>query len=167
MEGALILDNYDIFEYVGAQTAVTKSYPVTVTDGILNLSFSSLANVGGVDQPKLSAFAILGLGSSPSSKIIISSTKTADNESTLSIDSVIDNLRVDPNKIRLFPNPTNYEANIVIGADATEINTIELFDMTGKIVPINKSKDISIGTGHFKFNVESLEKLVINRKGSM
>ncbi len=58
IEGSLKLDNYDIYAEVGAETVVTKSFGVTVNDGILNIDFSSLENVGGVDQPKVSAIEI-------------------------------------------------------------------------------------------------------------
>ena len=158
MEGALILDNYDIFAEVGAQTAVTKSYPVTVTDGVLNLTFSSLASVGGVDQPKLSALEIFGLDSSSVAKINGTSTNNVVNESTLNIDSVNDNLKINPNEIRLFPNPTNYEVQILVGDNDLEISIIQLFDINGKLISIYRTKDISVGSGHFKFNVEGLEE---------
>jgi hypothetical protein len=232
MEGALILDNFDIFAEVGAQTAVTKSYPVTVIDGVLNLSLSSLASVGGVDQPKLSALEILGnsnptvnqspvavanatpltgtaplavnfTGSNSTDDVAITSylwnfgdesptvntitpshtfttagvynvlltvqdgaglTDTATvvitvaNESTLKIDSEIDNLRIGANEIRLFPNPTNYEVYIAVGADATEINTIQLFDINGKLVSFYNVIDISVGSSYFKVNVEGLDE---------
>ncbi|GGW31723.1 malectin domain-containing carbohydrate-binding protein [Arenibacter certesii] len=63
MEGVLVMDNYDIYANVGAETVVTKSFPVTLTDGILNINFSALSNVGGVDQPKIAAIEILGSNS--------------------------------------------------------------------------------------------------------
>ena len=158
MEGTLILDNYDIFAEVGAQTVITKSYPVTVTDGVLNLSFSSLASVGGVDQPKLSALEIIGLGSNSVSNIGVTNAKMVVNESMLNIDSVIDNLKINPNEIRLFPNPTNYEVQILVGDNDLEISIIQLFDMNGKLISIYRAKDISVGSGHFKINVEGLEE---------
>ncbi|MCK0148347.1 PKD domain-containing protein, partial [Arenibacter sp. F26102] len=63
IEGALVLDNYDILADVGAETLVTKSFPVTLIDGTLNIGFSSLAAIGGVDQPKISAIEILSANS--------------------------------------------------------------------------------------------------------
>lgn len=56
-EDTNVLLEYDIYQEVGSMTAVTKTYSVTVTDEILNLDFSS-----SVNQPKLSAFEILGDG---------------------------------------------------------------------------------------------------------
>ena len=59
MENGLVLDDYDIFSEVGTQTVTAKVFPVTVTDGQLNISFSSLAVDGGMDQPKVSAIEVV------------------------------------------------------------------------------------------------------------
>lgn len=63
IEENLVLDNYDINADVGPETPVTKSFAISVTDGTLNIDFSSLANVGGVDQPKISAIEVIAGGS--------------------------------------------------------------------------------------------------------
>ncbi|MGF1556363.1 malectin domain-containing carbohydrate-binding protein [Paucihalobacter sp.] len=59
IEGNLVLDNYDILADVGPETIVIKDFFANVTDGELNIDFSSLASVGGIDQPKLSALEVL------------------------------------------------------------------------------------------------------------
>ncbi|TRZ43495.1 malectin domain-containing carbohydrate-binding protein [Robertkochia solimangrovi] len=61
IEGDLKLDNYDINAEVGPQTVTTETFTVTVIDGQLNLFFSALPAVGGVDQPKVSALEIYEL----------------------------------------------------------------------------------------------------------
>ncbi len=58
IEGSLVLDNYDINAEVGPETVVAKTFMVSVSDGLLNIDFSSLPEVGGVDQPKVSAISI-------------------------------------------------------------------------------------------------------------
>lgn len=60
IEGANVLDDYDINADVGPQTAVLKAFEVTVDDGVLNLGFDATGG-DGVDQPKLSAIGILGI----------------------------------------------------------------------------------------------------------
>ncbi|WP_162419622.1 malectin domain-containing carbohydrate-binding protein, partial [Cyclobacterium roseum] len=62
LEGEQVLDGLDINAEVGAQTVLTQSFELTVTDGELNMNFTSL---GGVNQPKLSAFEILGTNEPP------------------------------------------------------------------------------------------------------
>lgn len=64
IENSQVLDDYDIYAEVGAQTPVTKSYPVTISDGEVTIAFSSLSAVGGVDQVKLSAIEVVPSGSS-------------------------------------------------------------------------------------------------------
>ncbi|WP_162419159.1 malectin domain-containing carbohydrate-binding protein, partial [Cyclobacterium roseum] len=62
LEGEQVLDGLDINAEVGTQTVLTRSFEVTVTDGELSMNFTSLP---GVDQPKLSAFEILGINEPP------------------------------------------------------------------------------------------------------
>ncbi|PZX55861.1 PKD domain-containing protein, partial [Algoriphagus chordae] len=57
----LVLDNFDLNAEVGPQTTVIKTYEVLVTDGFVTIDLSSLAAVGGVNEPKLSAIEITGV----------------------------------------------------------------------------------------------------------
>lgn len=63
LENARVLSGYDIYKKVGAFAATTETFPVTVTDGVLNLDFTS-RNPGGVDNPKIAAIQVLGAGAS-------------------------------------------------------------------------------------------------------
>ncbi|WP_420461393.1 PKD domain-containing protein [Neolewinella sp.] len=62
LENRLVLDNFDIFAEVGAETVTVREYTVSVTDGAVNLLFDSSPEVGGADQPKLSALEIIYQG---------------------------------------------------------------------------------------------------------
>ena len=62
LEGVKVLDNYDIFRKVGANTATTETFPVNVADGTLNIYFSSLVADGGANNPKVSAIEIIKSG---------------------------------------------------------------------------------------------------------
>ena len=59
LEDELVLDNFDIFAAVGAETPTIREYVVSVTDGEVNVFFDSSPGVGGADQPKLSAIEVL------------------------------------------------------------------------------------------------------------
>ncbi|HEY4109095.1 malectin domain-containing carbohydrate-binding protein [Puia sp.] len=59
IEGVKVLDNFDIFQKVGANTADIENFTTTVTDGTLNINFTAAVSEGGVDQPKVSAIEIL------------------------------------------------------------------------------------------------------------
>ena len=56
-EGTTVLRSYDIVQKVGPLTATTESFPVTVSDGVLTLTFAPGA--AGVDLPKVSAIEVL------------------------------------------------------------------------------------------------------------
>ncbi len=59
MEDKLMENNLDIFAEVGPDAMLTKSYTLTVTDGQLNLDFSSLDADGGTRHPVINAIEIL------------------------------------------------------------------------------------------------------------
>ena len=59
IEDNLVLDNYDIFADTGAEAAIAKSFMITISDGEINLNFTSLPGTGGVNSPKVSAIEIL------------------------------------------------------------------------------------------------------------
>ncbi|MEO9891023.1 malectin domain-containing carbohydrate-binding protein [Aurantibacter sp.] len=70
MEGQLVEDNLDVYREVGADAILVKSHTVNVTDGILNLYFSSLSSNGGVRHPIINAIEILGDNSNNTSPIM-------------------------------------------------------------------------------------------------
>lgn len=57
VEGALAIDNLDIWAAVGANAALIRTLQATVTDGTLNIGFVSV-----VDNAKVSAIEVLPLG---------------------------------------------------------------------------------------------------------
>jgi len=58
IEETSILNNFDVFMTAGgAVSAITKMYDIEVTDGELNIVFTST-----VDKPKVSAIEIFGTG---------------------------------------------------------------------------------------------------------
>ncbi|MEM7308573.1 MAG: malectin domain-containing carbohydrate-binding protein [Planctomycetota bacterium] len=60
LEGALVLDDYDIVADAGPATAVVKEFDLTVADGVLDMAF-----LASVDRPKLSAFEVIPLNTPP------------------------------------------------------------------------------------------------------
>ncbi|TCJ12682.1 choice-of-anchor D domain-containing protein [Flaviaesturariibacter flavus] len=81
IEGVKVLDNYDIVAKVGAFTATTETFTVGVTDGMLNINFSSLTAAGGKDNAKVSAIEVLPVnsnGQTLSSFTLVNSTNEQD-----------------------------------------------------------------------------------------
>ncbi|CAN0598711.1 unnamed protein product, partial [Ectocarpus sp. 12 AP-2014] len=59
IEGATVLNDFDINAVAGPQTAITRTFNVDVVDGVLNINLDAIGG-DGVDQPKLSAIEIVG-----------------------------------------------------------------------------------------------------------
>ena len=57
IEGALVLDDYDVFSDVGANTAVVKSYQIDLADDFINIDFDRV-----VENPAIKAIEIIDLG---------------------------------------------------------------------------------------------------------
>ncbi len=60
LEGVLAEDNLDVFAQVGAEALLTKTHTVNVTDGKLDIDFSSLSSDGGTRHPIINAIEIFG-----------------------------------------------------------------------------------------------------------
>jgi len=80
LEGELVLDDLDINAEVGPETLLIETFEVEVTDGELNMNFTSLSSLGGADQPKLSAFEIIGQQNDPDFTLYLN-TGSADDVS--------------------------------------------------------------------------------------
>lgn len=64
LEGDLVEDDLDVFAQVGAEAVLTRTYTVNVTDGELEIDFSSLASDGGTRHPIVNAIEILRIDDS-------------------------------------------------------------------------------------------------------
>jgi hypothetical protein len=60
-------------------------------------------------------------------------------------------------KIRIYPNPTNNEWNIIIVNDISDEITISVFDMNGKLIYTEKN---NIRTGENLFKVDSKNLII-------
>ena len=65
IENSLVMDNYDIYADAGAESPVTKSFDINITDEELNIHFSALGTEGGVNQPKISAIEVFESSNMP------------------------------------------------------------------------------------------------------
>jgi hypothetical protein len=97
-EGRPMLSAYDIVKKVGPLTATTESFAVTVTDGVLSLTFAPGA--GGVDQPKVAAIEVLSGG--PARPVLAAARAGA---TPLAADAPA-KLPVYSAQVKLYPNPS-------------------------------------------------------------
>jgi hypothetical protein len=59
IEGAKVLDDFDIFNDVGADMPSIKQFNVAVNDGLLNIYFTSFTAEGGSDYAKICAIEVV------------------------------------------------------------------------------------------------------------
>ncbi|WP_439481413.1 PKD domain-containing protein [Cyclobacterium plantarum] len=123
IEGELVLDNLNINEEVGSQTALTKTFEVEVTDGELNMNFTSLASVGGSDQPKLSAFEIIGEKQNEA-PVAVASASASSGTAPLTVNFTGD-ASSDPE------GPVTYQWDFGTGDTSTAANPVYTFTSAG------------------------------------
>ena len=145
IENTLVLDNYDIIADVGSETPVAKSFEISLTDGQLNLHFSALPGVGGVDQPKISAIEINGDGGTNTAPTAVASATPTNGISPLEVNFTGSNSTDDvgvvsylwdfkdgtstsslPNPVHTFTNPGTYHVELTVadGEGLTDSTTV-------------------------------------------
>jgi hypothetical protein len=134
LEGARVLDNYDIVQKVGPLTATTETFAVSVTDGVLNLDLSALAADGGVDQAKISAIEIL---SARGSRTLAATAGRASAASPMSV----------------YPNPSAGRFTLDYTAGKAQAATLILTDQLGRVVHQQK---VSLLTGRNQVSMQML-----------
>lgn len=147
MENILVLDNYDIIADVGSETPVAKPFEVTIADGQLNINFSALASVGGVNQPKVSAIEISSVGGSNNPPTAIASANPTNGVVPLEVNFTGSNSMDDvgivsyiwdfndgspnstlPNPVHLFTSAGTYHVELTVadGAGLTDTETVTI-----------------------------------------
>ena len=121
-EGTKFLDNYDIFKKAGRFTATSESFGVNVTDGFLNINFSSLSIDGGKDRPKISAIEIL---SDSSSQAFIPS---AEYQRTFGPAESLQELSA-----TVRPNPSTQNFNLYISGNNQPAD-VKIFNAVGQLI---------------------------------
>ncbi|WP_242928456.1 malectin domain-containing carbohydrate-binding protein, partial [Pontibacter vulgaris] len=126
-EGQRVLSNYDIYAQVGYGRATVKTFTnVAVTDGTLNLAFSSVKN-----NAIISAIEVV--------------QETAATNASAGQIVTIEGLQ-EP-KMQVYPNPNKGEKLFVMfeGLDLKEKVSITIYDMAGRIIQKEEFKPIENG----------------------
>lgn len=137
LEGRLAEDNLDVFAEVGAEAMLVKSHTVTVTDGVLDIDFSSLAADGGERHHIINAIEILSAYNGLSEKPIVTNTALEVNHSILA------------------PNPVIVSTTLSF-EKPVQLTEIQLFDILGRSVYTYKGADVSHEDTYI-LNVDDLE----------
>ncbi len=111
IEGNLVLDDLDIFNEVGANAALVKTFDVTVTDGTLNINMQAIVN-----NPKLSAIVITQEGQGCSGQY--SNSIDEDNDGFTNADEIDNN--ADPCNGAIVP--TDFDGTLINGFLVSNLN---------------------------------------------
>jgi c-di-GMP-binding flagellar brake protein YcgR len=132
LESQKVLDNFDIVARAGAFTANSQSFTVSVTDGVLNINFSSLAYDGGKDHAKVSAIEVV-----PAATAGATSSQTASNSAALmrSAGTIVSEPTVATSlAAETYPNPSRGQFNLRILGNSEDAITMRIFDLSGKMM---------------------------------
>ncbi|MRH99183.1 carbohydrate-binding protein [Kriegella sp. EG-1] len=136
LEGELAENNLDIYKAVGADKLLIKSHSVIVTDGVLEIDFSSLTSDGGTRHPIINAIEILETSGS-------SALKTQVNREQL-------------NEMTLHPNQARTFVTLSF-AKPIEIKHVLVFDMIGRLVASYEANNIQTGD-NFTIDVNTYQQ---------
>jgi hypothetical protein len=121
LENQLRLSNFDIVREVGSGSALIKNFPVTVTDGKLNIDFSA-----SVNRPSVSAIEVYSFTGLQARPAMVSSIAPqpliAANES-----------------FKVFPNPVHNIINIEFPNRYNGNTSVQIVDMLGKKYQVAKT----------------------------
>ncbi|MEJ8800548.1 malectin domain-containing carbohydrate-binding protein [Pontibacter sp. H249] len=123
-EGALVLDDYDVFARAGGRyAAVAESFEVEVGDGALDLLFSALAGKGGANRPKVSAIEVYS-----QSQGTISSVPDVMSDPEPSLP---EELAAEETTLMVYPNPFDKVLNIYIESEEVQEYDVTVYDVMG------------------------------------
>jgi hypothetical protein len=127
IEGAKVLDNFDIIKDAGgALKAIKKAFVTDVTDGTISIYFSALKADGGVNRPKVSAIEVF------SGSTAVASASVVDDEATSPV-HIAQKLA-----IAVRPNPSNNNFNISLSSTNKAPVMIRVTDLLGRTVEVMK-----------------------------
>ncbi|MEO5995046.1 MAG: malectin domain-containing carbohydrate-binding protein, partial [Chitinophagaceae bacterium] len=159
LENTKVLDNYDIFKKAGANTATTESASINVTDGTLNIYFSSLAADGGTNSPMVCAIEIIKtsglriIGTEASSG---NGTATATNEAVTALTALNGPATDIANITKAYPNPFSENLKIQFSNTTSASKVIVgIYDMTGRTIQQQYFGNTSAGVNTLNINLNS------------
>lgn len=138
LENQLRLINFDVTQEAGGATALVKNIPVTVTDGKLNIDFSSTVN-----RPMVCAVEVYSFRSAPTA------ARSRNNQSTPVFEN---NLK----KARVYPNPVQKIMHIQFPAKYPGNSTLQIADVAGRIYEIGRIKLQGSALNTIEVNISNL-----------
>ncbi len=150
LENQYRLINFDLSQAVGAATAIIKNFPVTVTDGKLNIDFSAVVN-----RPMVSAVEVYHFSNGNSVTPDMVATTALPN---LAVAPPPENISgYDFQKPGIYPNPLRDNFTLQFPEKYQGIYHIQLMDMIGRRYDLGETR---INTGGSRMNI-NIAKLAL------
>jgi hypothetical protein len=137
LENQLRLVNLDVSQEVGGATALVKNFPVTVTDGKLNINFSSTVN-----RPMVVAVEVYSFRAASARPL------DSTNQSITALDNNFKG-------IRAYPNPMQNTLNIQFPPLYSGSANLQILDVAGRIYPLGMTK-LQPGGSNMQVNISNL-----------
>ncbi|NER16888.1 PKD domain-containing protein, partial [Spongiivirga citrea] len=139
LEGIVVEDNLDLVQYFGHKVAGMLSYPVTVTDGALNISFGH-----EVENPLINAIEIMGE--------TLTTSRASSNTTSVTSSELSSEQRFE---FKLYPNPADQYLNVEIGGPTPEL--LMVYDINGRVIKKIDTNNLEITDGVYRLPVYDLE----------
>ncbi len=150
IEGQLRLANLDLVQEVGTLSTLIKNFPVTVTDGKLNIDFSA-----SVNRPMVSGVEVYSFTTTPIVTKAAKPTEAVDKKTGLiSLEEVKEGSN-NFEKPMLYPNPLHNRFYIKFPTVYSGNITLQIADVAGRVYEIGKSR-LKAGGANMEVNISRL-----------
>jgi hypothetical protein len=135
IEGQPRLVNFDLVQEVGTTSAVIRNFPVSVTDGRLNINFSASAN-----RPMVSAVEVYSLSTSTTSTSTAAVSSLAGEGGT---------------KVEVYPNPLEDRFTVAFPPEYAGKVFLTVVDPAGRSIKVG-GYELNAGTRRLEVNIGHL-----------
>ncbi|SFZ94054.1 Por secretion system C-terminal sorting domain-containing protein [Flaviramulus basaltis] len=146
LEDNVVRSNLDLVAEFGHRVGVMLSFPITVSDGVLNIEF--LHSV--VENPLVNAIEIKSISTNSASKSGNSKNKT--------LTVVNPDFESEILEIILFPNPANNETSIRISDENILLSNIDIYDISGRLIRSYNTSEQNTEKGLYKINISGIQE---------
>ncbi len=143
------LINFDLSQTVGGATAIIKNFPVTVTDGKLNIDFSAVVN-----RPMVSAVEVYSF--STDGQPAADTAPALQRFAIMPIEQAITS-RYDFEKPGIFPNPLHDKFTLQFPEKYQGVYHMQIVDMLGRRYDLGETR---LNTGGSRMNI-NISKLAL------
>jgi len=146
IEGTTVKSGMDIVAEFGHRTGGMISFPVTLTDGTLNIQF-----IHGIENPLINAIEIRQAIEEQEQN----ASKFNNNNKAADVISNTEELNAGTNSVIIYPNPASSEVFLTVSNAAT-VSDIYINDISGRMIRAYKASSLKYGYNQYRLDVSEL-----------